>query len=239
MSRGFFPAEPAAARARVIETYGQIDHRIVKSDWLATQLAEHGYETQKILLGMNLDVFCPPLPSARRAGLLAMLRPGTAYRGADRLIDALSRVHARYPDLEIVVFGDDNVGPLPFPARNEGVVANRQRLADLYGSAAVYLDLSDHQAFGRCGLEAMACGTPPVLTREGGVVEYARHEANCLLVDPNDDEGIVSAVSRLIDDPGTSTRMGEAGVKTARRFDQSREARETLKFFQQVLAADD
>ena len=197
----FFPEANTAARERVRATYALIPHRIVKSDWLQGMLSNDGYSTRKILLGMNLARFYPRDVVRDQPVVLAMARPQTPRRGFEPTIAALAQIKATLPEVEIVLFGDRFLGRqnIPFPFRDEGVVADQNRLAELYSEATVFLDGSDFQGFGRCGLEAMACGAACVLTSVGGVGEYAQDEVNALLVPPQRPDLFAEAILRLLE----------------------------------------
>jgi len=162
----FFPATETAARERVRATFGLLPHRIVKSDWLAGMLAADGYPTHKIRLGMDLDCFYPRETPGRPPTVLAMARPGTPYRGFKNLVAALDQIKAARPEVEIRLFEDRGLKrrALPFEFHDEGLISDQERLARTYSGADVFIDSSDFQGFGRCGLEAMACGTACELT---------------------------------------------------------------------------
>ncbi len=96
---------------------------------------------------------------------------------------------------------------------------------------------SEFQGFGRCALEAMACGAACVLTHLGGVLEYARHEDNALLAPPGQADQLADAILRLLDDPPLRQRLIASGLTTAARFCHRREARDTLAWIERVLAA--
>jgi O-antigen biosynthesis protein len=141
--------------------------------------------------------------------------------------------------VETVLFGDRFLDccDIPFPFRNEGLVIRQNRLAQLYSEAAVFLDGSEFQGFGRCALEAMACGAACVLTDLGGVLEYARHEDNALLTPPGQAASMAAAILRLLDDSSLRQRLIASGLSTATRFCHRREARDTLTWIERVLAA--
>ncbi|NUN97501.1 MAG: glycosyltransferase family 4 protein, partial [Candidatus Omnitrophica bacterium] len=67
-------------------------------------------------------------------------------------------------------------------------------------------------------LEAMACGTPVVLTDSVGVREYAMHEGNCLMVPPGDPSALASAIRRALEDRALRERLAENGLATVPRF---------------------
>jgi glycosyltransferase involved in cell wall biosynthesis len=172
-----------------------------------------------------------------RPTVLAMARPNAHQGGFAPTIAALTRVKAARPEVEMVLFGDRFFGKhhIPFPFRDEGVVTDQNRLAEIYSAATVFLDGSDFQGFGRGGLEAMACGTATVLTGLGGVNEYARDGVNTLLVPPQRPDLFAEAVLRLLNDAKLRERMVSAGLETAQRFCHKREARETLEYFRSLL----
>lgn len=230
----FFPESKPEARQGVRETFGLLPNRIVKSDWLQGKLAEDGFESHKIRLGMDLGRFYPRDVESDGPTIMAMARPGTAYRGFSTLIEALSLVKQRLPEVQILLFGARDLGgaELPFEFRNLGVIKDMDRMAELYSSADVFLDTSDFQGFGRCGLEAMACGTACVLSNAGGVNEYAIDQTNALLVSPGRSSDFAEAAIRLLDNADLREELARQGIVTAREFDHKREATETREYFE-------
>jgi GT2 family glycosyltransferase len=235
----FFPTNRQSKRAEVEATFGMLTHRIVMSDWLAQMMASRGYDTRKISLGMDLLRFYPRDTLPGPPTVSAMVRPLTPHRGFKATIEALRQVKAARPDVEIRLFGDSALRrhAIPFEFKDEGVIADQDRLARLYSSTDVFLDGSDFQGFGRCGLEAMACGAACVLTDVGGVNEYARHGENALLVPPREPTRLADAILGLLNDPDRRANMIQAGRDTAQRFCHRREARETLKYLHSLTNA--
>jgi glycosyltransferase involved in cell wall biosynthesis len=82
----------------------------------------------------------------------------------------------------------------------------------------VFLDASIYQAFGRTGLEAMACGCTSILPRTGGVGEYAIDGENALLVDTTDLEATYAALAGLARDPERVAMLQASAVLTAKRY---------------------
>ncbi len=234
----FFPANATRQRAAIQSSYGLLPHRIVMSEWLREKLAALGYGADKIPLGMNLDCFYPREVSAHPPTLTAMARPGTPYRGYDTLLAAFRLVKASRPEVRIRLFGDANLKRrrILFAFKDEGIITHQERLAQLYSATDVFLDASDFQGFGRCGLEAMACGTACVLTQVGGVNEYARDGYNALLFPPGQPEPLAQAMLYLLDNPGRRAALGAAGQATAQGFCHRQEARTTLSYLHHLLA---
>lgn len=236
----FYPESDTANRARVRASYALIPNRIVKSDWLARLLEADGFPSTKIPLGMDLDTFTIT-DAVRRTGgtVLAIARPRSPRRGYTHTIDALRLVQEARPGTRIILCGRGLPRPeeLKLNCEMPGFVPGRYDMARLYAQADVFLDGSIYQAFGRPGLEAMACGAACVLTNVGGVGEYARDGVNSILVPPELPEAMAQAVLNLLGDPALRARLAAAGQETARGFCHKREARETLEYFTALAGA--
>jgi glycosyltransferase involved in cell wall biosynthesis len=233
----FFPETDQESRNKVLDTYKFIPHKIVKSDWLKGMLENDGFPVDKIRLGMNLAIFYPRRVAKHPHPIvLAMARPRTPRRGFPHVVEGLKKVKEVMPEVEIVLFGDDlSKQDVPFTFRDEGVITNQSRLADLYSAADVYLDGSDFQGFGRPALEAMACGASCVLTEVGGVTEYARDGENCLLVPPKSPEVFAQAILKILKNSDLKSRLIKGGLSTAQDYCHKREAKETLEYFKSIL----
>lgn len=232
----FFPEENSKARQAVKQTYELLPIKIVKSDWLRNLLAKDGYDAAKISLGMDLNIFYPrEVDKAAPPVILAMARPRTPRRGFPTLVQALHQLKARLPASKIILFGDQTPpGKIPFEFEWKGLITNQNELAEIYSRAAVFIDASDFQGFGRTALEAMACGTACVLTNVGGVTEYAREAENCRLVPPKDPATLAGAAIDVLENDRFRKNLIEQGLKTVKRFCVKREAAETLEFLKRI-----
>ena len=214
----FYSDTPRKQAARA--TYDAIPNRIVKTRYLQERLmSEGGWSAQKIRPGMNLDIFYPRRATTGTAtgrSILAMGRPTTSadHRGFRILVDVYEQLHTVRPDVNLQVFGPAEAGDFNPPVQTFGRVAPSQ-LPLLYSSASVFVDTSRRHGFGRTGVEAMACGTPVVLSDSGGISDYAIHEANALVVPVGDVPATVSAIRRLLDDKAHADRLSAAGLATA------------------------
>lgn len=234
----FYPESDRKTRSQVKATYDLIAHKIVKSDWLAKLLAQDGYQTTKISLGMDLGLFYPrDVSPIRYPTVMAMTRPDTPRRGFYHVIEALQLVKEALPETEIILFGDDKLKTrkIPFEFRDEGKIGDRDQLAELYSQADVFLDGSDFQGFGRPALEAMACGAACVLTNVGGVSEYAVDRQNCLLVPPKQPESFAKAIIELLTNRDLKYSLIANGFKTVKNYCHKQEAQKTFDYFHRIL----
>ena len=120
--------------------------------------------------------------------------------------DALEDLGRRDPEFE-----------LDFEFENRGILTRRD-VASLLRESDIFVDLSDYQAFGRTGLEAMACGCATVLPARGGADEYAVDGENAFLVDTASFEDMSSTIARLIRDRLLREKMQERSLETAARY---------------------
>lgn len=99
-------------------------------------------------------------------------------------------------------------------------VTQRHALPERYRDAdAVVFPSEWPEPFGLVPVEAMACGTPVVATGTGGSGEYLRHEYNCMLFRPGDENGLAAALRRLHDDPELRRTLVAGGLRTAEELD--------------------
>jgi glycosyltransferase involved in cell wall biosynthesis len=89
-------------------------------------------------------------------------------------------------------------------------------------SDALLFPTRSTEALGLVPLEAMAVGTPVVMTVTGGPADYARHEENCLVVEPGDVAAVVNAVQRLEGDNRLRARLIAGGHATAEAYQGDR-----------------
>jgi glycosyltransferase involved in cell wall biosynthesis len=102
-----------------------------------------------------------------------------------------------------------------------------------YTKADLLLMPSLYEGFGLPALEAMACGTPVVVSNKGSLPEVVGEAG--LYVEPTDFEGIADAVARVLTEPQLRAQMRARGLKQAANFSWERTARETLAVYREVF----
>jgi glycosyltransferase involved in cell wall biosynthesis len=108
-------------------------------------------------------------------------------------------------------------------------------LVNLYNEAAAFACPSVYEPFGIINLEAMACETPVVATRVGGIKEVVVDEETGLLVPPSDPAKLGRAITRILEDPEAATRMGKAGRRhVLQQFTWDRIALKTLELYRSL-----
>jgi N-acetyl-alpha-D-glucosaminyl L-malate synthase BshA len=146
---------------------------------------------------------------------------------------------------ELVLVGDGPDQPASRAvARELGVqdrvrfLGERDALPELLAPADVFALSSSEESFGLSALEAMACGTPVVATRVGGVSEVVEDGATGLLSPPEDLGAFAANLRSLLLDRDRSYAMGRAAREAAvARFARERVIPLYEAVYQRVLAS--
>ncbi|MET9130485.1 glycogen synthase [Streptomyces antibioticus] len=114
----------------------------------------------------------------------------------------------------------------------------RPEVIQLLTHAAVFVCPSVYEPLGIVNLEAMACGTPVVASRVGGIPEVVEDGVTGTLVtvDEEFETGLARALDALIGDPEAGRRMGEAGrARAVGEFGWDAVARRTVALYEEIL----
>ena len=108
-------------------------------------------------------------------------------------------------------------------------------LVNLYNEAAVFACPSVYEPFGIINLEAMACETPVVASRVGGIREVVVDDETGLLVPPGDPVRLGRAITKVLEDPALARRLGKAGRRRVlSQFTWDRIAQKTLRLYRSL-----
>ena len=114
-----------------------------------------------------------------------------------------------------------------------GTVRGETALAAYYRSADVLAFPSTFEGFGWPPMEAMACGTPVVLSDAASLPEVGGDAA--LYAAPDDYDALAAAIDRLLSDPAEHAARSAAGLARARTFTWERCARNTAMVYDAVV----
>ncbi|MDO8776961.1 MAG: glycosyltransferase family 4 protein [Burkholderiaceae bacterium] len=163
----------------------------------------------------------------------------TQDKGAHVLIDAFTTVQSRFPQARLVITGSSFFADAPSTdyqrrlamqavALTDAIVFTgfvpHDRLRYLYSDAdAVVVPSIWQEPFGLVVIEAMSSETCVIATRVGGIPEVISHEETGLLVDPNDAQALVTAMTRVLLDAELRKRLASAARQDVlRRFSYQR-----------------
>lgn len=173
-------------------------------------------------------------------------------KGVDNVVRALALLPKSMRARLLVVGGESaqgdeiatpEIGRLRALARECGVAehvrftGHRQRkdLRAYYAAADAFVSTPWYEPFGITPLEAMACGTPVVGSRVGGVQYSVEDGVTGFLVPPKDPAALAAQLVRLHDNPALTRALGRAGVRRVRSlFTWERVAHELSQLYDQV-----
>ena len=111
---------------------------------------------------------------------------------------------------------------------------NNGDLLYLYNLARCLAHPALYEGFGLTPLEAMASGTPVVVSNVSSLPEVVGDAG--LLVDPNDVEDLAVALQRVLTDDALHATLREKGLARASVFSWQRAAQETMAIYQRALS---
>lgn len=153
-------------------------------------------------------------------------------KGFDLLIRALAELRKLVPDARLILaVGADSgldlerVANLKRIAAEQGVASSvefrgyvpDERMADHYRAAPVFALCSRYEPFGMTAMEAMACGTPTVITIHGGLGASIENGSHALLADPKKPHELAAALALPMLYPKLRTTLMANGADLAKR----------------------
>lgn len=126
-------------------------------------------------------------------------------KGFHLLVQALKELtdSTSHNDIELLLFGAAKSEPLPdlgFRIHSLGWLNDDISLALLYSAADVFVFPSQQESLGYTAMEAMACGTPCVAFRQGGVPDMIDHKLNGYLARPFEPADIAQGIAWVLGD---------------------------------------
>lgn len=177
-----------------------------------------------------------------------------ANKGHDLLLQAFDLVRRQVPDINLVIGGGS---PKP-QTRELSVLAAMREIIDrkglndraqifgyvpddilvpLYQQAELFVLPSTFEPFGMTALEAMACGTPVIASKFGGIRNVIQSGQNGLLVDPTDATTFADNIIQLLTDKDQAKRIGLEGYRTVQRlFSWEAIARRHREFYDEYIS---
>jgi phosphatidyl-myo-inositol alpha-mannosyltransferase len=195
--------------------------------------------------GVDVEHFHPngrrPTDYLARGPRLLFLGRLDPRNGLDTVLSAMPGILERFPNARLTVAGD---GPLrgyyerraaPHGAAVRFLGRVNGERPEVYGTADLYLCPTTKASFGITLLEAMACGTPMIVSDITGFRELIDGGAEAVLAPKDDPSAWARAVVDLMGDPVRRTAMGAAGRAKAERFAWPQVAERVLGVYQRVI----
>lgn len=111
----------------------------------------------------------------------------------------------------------------------------RETLIALYNLAEALVFPSLYEGFGLPVVEAMACGTPVITSRNSSLGEISGEAAE--FVEPTSIESIAAALRRVLNDPTRQEELSHQGLAQASRYSWAVAAEQTQAVYRQVAGS--
>jgi glycosyltransferase involved in cell wall biosynthesis len=178
---------------------------------------------QVIPLGVD-QVFALPKAPRVPGRIVAMASADTPMKGIATLLEAFAKLRTER-DVELLLISRPKPGGQTERLIDRLAITDSVRfvngisdeeLAAVVGSAEIACVPSLYEGFSLPTVEAMACGTPLVVSRAGAIPEVVGPPGLCAdVVTPGDVGELETALEQLLDDPDRRARMGAAGRERA------------------------
>ena len=150
----------------------------------------------------------------------------TEYKGHDLLVKAMKYVVEEMPDIKLVL----RIGSKELPQsetqkkyellqmiKGLGLTEHVlfydyvEEIEAFYNLAEVFVLPSTYEPFGMVAIEAMACGTPTVLTTKGGLKHLFQDGQDALFADPADTQALAKTILKLLKDRTLHGKISQKG----------------------------
>jgi D-inositol-3-phosphate glycosyltransferase len=214
--------------------------------------------------GVDLELFTPTPRDQARAEIgiggderiVLFVGRIDPIKGIDTLIEAaellLTRTRLAPKPTFLLVGGDvDDAGaPLGPLAEIAGILEERgigehfrlagsqpqDRLPLFYSAADLVVVPSRYESFGLVAVEALACGTPVVASRAGGLRFTIDEGVAGLLVKPQSATALAEALETVLSDDALRTSMSAAARPSVERYDWPNIAHQVIHVYQRLAA---
>ena len=231
--QGDADTSPPERRAVELRILGEADRVLATCSAEVDELTElYGADPSRLVIvpcGVDPEVFRPVDRKEAQTALGLQDRPTVVYvgrivprKGVDTLVEAFALLPRHLGARLIIVGGEPKASPeamrLSTLARKLGVAgqvvfAGSRPQGDLrhyYSAADAAVSVPHYEPFGMTPLEAMACATPVVGSRVGGIKTSVADGETGYLVPPKNPEVLAYHLLRLLSEPGQRDRMGRA-----------------------------
>lgn len=224
--------------------FPMFDHHITFSEHTAGELIEasKGHKVRRGIwitpMGVDCTLFRPVKKPARPDGITRMLYAGrvSPEKNVMLLAELMDRLDPAHFSLTIAGQGTqlEEIQRRGLPHISfAGHVKSRERLAEMYSEADIFVHPNPREPFGIAPLEALAAGLALVVPNSGGVTSYANDD-NAWLTSA-DAGGMAAAVHGIVSNPELRAARITAGRQTAERFDWPVITARFLRLYEEIV----
>jgi glycosyltransferase involved in cell wall biosynthesis len=166
-----------------------------------------------------------------------------AHKGIQILFKAVQIVRQSIPAVQLVLAGSALaqspdivrlIQQLNIAQHVQGVdFLSPQDLLHAYRAADVFVLPSQYEGFGFPALEAMAAGTPTIVSNAGSLPEVVGRAA--MIFETGNAEELADLITEVLSNSSLRSQLKYQGIEQARKFDWSETAQKTLRVYESLL----
>lgn len=214
------------------------------SEWLGDNIRQSHLKNRNIVVihnGIDIKIFSPqPMNAHERYGIDKQKRiilGVAAVWDARKGLNDFYKLAKRLPSDEyaIVIVGQRTEGIKPIENGCQMVFLDRTQnaleLAQLYSSAAVFVNPTYQDNYPTTNLEAIACGTPVITYKTGGSPE-AVDENTGIVIEQGNIEALAAAIHHMNEHPFSSD---DCRKRAEEHFDKGKCFEKYIELYEQLL----
>ena len=164
------------------------------------------------------------------------------HKGTPYLIAALNDLANRpgidKDKIELIIFGNKDNADMPeFPFKTTflGTISNDEHLAKCYSAADVFITPSLEDNLPNTVMESLACATPVVAFKTGGIPDMVKHLENGYLAEYENAEDLATGIEWLYHDENAPDIQKEARRTILNQFSEQVVAEQHIKLYKTLL----
>lgn len=200
-------------------------------------IVPHGVDTARFRVAENRDMAwqATGYPGLGGIATVGRVRP---EKGTDLFVDAMIRELPKRPGMTALVIGKTEVRFARFQADLERRISEaglserilftgeiaKEELPKILSALKLLVAVPRYEGYGMTPLEAMASGTPVVVSDTGAYATFVANGKSGLLVPVDDLERVCKAIGEILDDLDLASAMAQGARETAEKeFSVARE----------------
>lgn len=149
-------------------------------------------------------------------------------KGIEFLLDAIKIVKSKIPSVKLYIIGDGDLKEkieriIQENSLSENVellgMLPQKELVNWYNKTEIFILPSLFEGFGIVVLEAMACGTPVIITKGCGAVDVVQNMENGVIIEPQNSIELANSILNLMENNGLMEKIRSNGIKSIQDYD--------------------
>ncbi len=181
------------------------------------------------------------LPKNKKLILFAAANISDKRKGLSYLLEALKLIednNSNFSDIEILTFGksdDAAFKNLSFKVHNLGVLSEAKEIAEAYNASDLFAIPSLEDNLPNTIIESLACGTPVLAFKSGGIPEMIEHKKNGYIADYKSVEDLKNGIDFIINHQNIEMLSKNAVEKAQQAYSEEVVAKKYKLVYQEIL----